>query len=176
MSSNKLNILGNKIYVYSETCLERPLPWQTTCLEGPHIPGRSSHMSMYLNLAVKKKLPVLRGHIFAANRVVFHDRFYCIICDAHTPLKHNVCASWQQLAQVFSGYFCYEFSVVKLGDCWKIVPLVQLILHLFDTGILCEMIGQWHEGWSHPNQFTVSVQVYWYHDCVCICLLIIHIA
>ncbi len=31
---------------YSETCLERPLSWETTCLEGPLVFGRRSHISM----------------------------------------------------------------------------------------------------------------------------------
>ena len=38
---------------YSEICLERPLPWKTTCLEGPHIHGSRSHISMQLNLSPK---------------------------------------------------------------------------------------------------------------------------
>ncbi len=31
---------------YSRTCLERPLPCKTTCIERPDIPGRRSHISM----------------------------------------------------------------------------------------------------------------------------------
>ncbi len=38
---------------YSETRLERPLPWKTICLEGPHIPGRRSDILMHLNLSPK---------------------------------------------------------------------------------------------------------------------------
>ncbi len=32
---------------YSESHLERPLPWQTTCLGGTHIPSRRSNISIY---------------------------------------------------------------------------------------------------------------------------------
>ena len=38
---------------YNETCLERPLPWETTCLEGPQSPVRRSHISLQLNLSPK---------------------------------------------------------------------------------------------------------------------------
>ncbi len=31
---------------YSETCLERPLPWETTCLDRPHIFGRRTYISI----------------------------------------------------------------------------------------------------------------------------------
>ncbi len=40
-------------YIYSETCLERPLPWETTCLEGPPVWGRKSHIPVYMNLSPK---------------------------------------------------------------------------------------------------------------------------
>ncbi len=44
-------LMKNLLHVlYSETCLERPLPWKTICLKGPHILGRRSHISMLLNL------------------------------------------------------------------------------------------------------------------------------
>ncbi len=43
----------------NEICFERLLPWGTTCLEGPHTPGRKFHISMQVNL-------VLRNHVFAA--------------------------------------------------------------------------------------------------------------
>ncbi len=32
--------------LYSETSLERPLPWKTTCLERPDVPGRNSYISV----------------------------------------------------------------------------------------------------------------------------------
>ncbi len=38
---------------YSETYLNRPLPWETTCLERPDISVRRSHISMQLNLSSK---------------------------------------------------------------------------------------------------------------------------
>ncbi len=48
---------------YSETCLERPLrAMRPPIFKGPHIPGRSSQISMQLNLS--PKTPVLRDHIF----------------------------------------------------------------------------------------------------------------
>ena len=61
---------------YSETCLERPLLWETTCIEGPHIPGRRSHISVWWNLSPKTTF--LEKPYFLANWVVFQDRFYCI--------------------------------------------------------------------------------------------------
>ncbi len=39
---------------YSATCLERPLPWETTYLERPDIPGRWSNISMLLIETVAK--------------------------------------------------------------------------------------------------------------------------
>ena len=36
---------------YSETCLERPLPWETTWLQRPHIFGRRANISVQLNLS-----------------------------------------------------------------------------------------------------------------------------
>ncbi len=64
----RLQVLGSKIpnisfshhlslwYLqldYSETCVERPLPWEITCLEGPLLWGRKSHISMQMNLSPK---------------------------------------------------------------------------------------------------------------------------
>ena len=37
----------------SENCLERPLPWETTCLDRPHIFGRRTCISIYLNLSLE---------------------------------------------------------------------------------------------------------------------------
>ncbi len=36
---------------YSETCWERPLPWETTCLGRPHICGRKTYISIQVNLS-----------------------------------------------------------------------------------------------------------------------------
>ncbi len=38
---------------YSETCLERPLSWETTCLEWPHIPGGRFPTTVQVNLSPK---------------------------------------------------------------------------------------------------------------------------
>ncbi len=48
--------LNSKVvsFLYSETCFERPLPWEITCLEGLHFPGRRSYISMQLNLSPPK--------------------------------------------------------------------------------------------------------------------------
>ncbi len=62
---------------YSETCIERPLPRETTCLEGPHTPGRKS--AFQCNSTCHQRPPVLRDHIFVANGVVFQERFYCTL-------------------------------------------------------------------------------------------------
>ncbi len=35
---------------YSKTCLERPLPRETTCLEEPHVPGRRHYISVQSKL------------------------------------------------------------------------------------------------------------------------------
>ncbi len=48
-------------------CLERPLPWETTCFGGPHTPGRRSHNSMQLNLSPKTtclERPYFYGAVF----------------------------------------------------------------------------------------------------------------
>ncbi len=36
---------------YSRTYLERPLPWETTCLDRPHIFDRKTYISIQLNLS-----------------------------------------------------------------------------------------------------------------------------
>ncbi len=68
--------LGHLEKYYLEACLERPLPWETTYLKGPHIPGRRS--CIYMNGTCHQIPPVLRDHLFMANGVVFQDKFYCI--------------------------------------------------------------------------------------------------
>ncbi len=35
--------------MYRETWFERPLPWETTCLERPHIPFRRFHITIHLS-------------------------------------------------------------------------------------------------------------------------------
>ncbi len=37
--------------MYSDTCLDRPLPWEATCLERPHIPSRRSYISVQLQVS-----------------------------------------------------------------------------------------------------------------------------
>ena len=44
------NVIVCNIQMYSETCLERPLPLETTCLKRPHISGRKFYISIQLNL------------------------------------------------------------------------------------------------------------------------------
>ncbi len=48
-----LNFWNFNWCVYSEICHERPLPWETTCIERPDIPARRSHISMQLSLSPK---------------------------------------------------------------------------------------------------------------------------
>ena len=56
--------------VLRDNCHERAY------LEGPHTPGRRSHISMQLNLSTKTTC--LERLYFMANGAVFQDRFYCI--------------------------------------------------------------------------------------------------
>ena len=53
------------------------LPWETTCLERPHISGRRFYISIQLNH--HQRPPVLRvwDHISMSEGVVFQERFYC---------------------------------------------------------------------------------------------------
>ena len=50
---------------YSETCLERPLLTETTCLERPHILGRRSYT--YISVIGPVTKTVLRDHFFMAS-------------------------------------------------------------------------------------------------------------
>ncbi len=62
----------------SESYLGRPLPWETTCLEGPLVFGRKSYLSAcsaYRNLS--PKTTCLERPYFITNKVVFQDRFHC---------------------------------------------------------------------------------------------------
>ena len=74
-------LVCNKHYqgraLYSETCLERPLPLETTCFEGAHIPAEGP--TFQCNWTCHQRPPVLRDHIFMAIRVVFQDRFHCSV-------------------------------------------------------------------------------------------------
>ena len=62
---------------YSETYLQRPLPWETTAM--------TDHLSLVdgptfqYNWTCHQKPPVLRDHIFMVNGLVFQDRFYCTL-------------------------------------------------------------------------------------------------
>ncbi len=71
---------GNiSLCLYSETCIKRPLPWETTCLEGPHITVRSSFISVqYWNLSPKTTF-LKRPNFFLDNWAVFQE-LYCILC------------------------------------------------------------------------------------------------
>ncbi len=94
---------------YSDTCLERALPWETKCLERPNIPGRRSHISMLLNLSL---WPVLKKNIFMANRMVFQDRFYCSIL-YHTNLDMPVMIPTSSTEQyIYSGLCHLQIKVL----------------------------------------------------------------
>ena len=61
---NPLPTLMNLQYcMYSETS-PRPLPWKTTCLEGPQISERSFYIPVMLNLAPKTTC-VERSHCYS---------------------------------------------------------------------------------------------------------------
>ena len=62
--------------IYSKTFRERPLPWETTCLERTDIQAESP--TFQCDWTGRQRRPVLRDHICMANGVVFYDRFYCI--------------------------------------------------------------------------------------------------
>ena len=64
-------------YIYSEIYLERPLPRETTCLEGPHTNDRKAQISMQLKLS--PKTTCLCDHIFMVSGRIFQKRFYCIM-------------------------------------------------------------------------------------------------
>ncbi len=49
--------------------------WETTGLEGPPVLAESPTFKCIWTC--HQRPPVLRDHIFMANRVVFQDRFYC---------------------------------------------------------------------------------------------------
>ncbi len=74
---------------YSETCLQRPLPWHSTSLERPH--SYSWQRVLYFNAIwpCYQGPPVFRDHIFMANGTVFHKRFYCTCIDQHTITHTN---------------------------------------------------------------------------------------
>ena len=61
---------------YSETCLRRPLPWETTCLEGPLVLAEDP--TFQCKWTCHQRPPALRDS-FMANGAVSQDRFYCII-------------------------------------------------------------------------------------------------
>ncbi len=44
--------------------------WETACLEGPHIPGRRSHLP--------SKTTCLERPRFISNGTVLHEKFYCL--------------------------------------------------------------------------------------------------
>ncbi len=81
---------------YSETCHERPLAWETTCLDRPHILAEGPTFQYTSNWTCQQRPPVLTDHIFVANGVVFQDRFYCADfdcwCDWFSMLQNP--ASW----------------------------------------------------------------------------------
>ncbi len=58
--------------IYSETYVERPLLWETTCLEGPLV-----NPTFQCKWTSHQRPPVLRDHIFMASGVVFQNRFHC---------------------------------------------------------------------------------------------------
>ncbi len=71
LSSHHCKYKPTSQYWYSETCLERLLPWETTGLERPNTPGRSS--CIHCNRTYHQRPPVLRDHNFMAN-----GWFHCI--------------------------------------------------------------------------------------------------
>ena len=74
-------------YMYGKICLERPLPWETTCFERPHILSRMSYISMYLNLSPQStclERPHFYGHCLSRQILLncaygpnnIHDAFF----------------------------------------------------------------------------------------------------
>ena len=59
------------LLIYSE----RDHCHETTCFEGPHIPGRRIHISIQLNLSWKTTC--LEKPCFYGNGAIFQDKFYC---------------------------------------------------------------------------------------------------
>ncbi len=68
--------LQYKITYSSKTCLERPLLWETTCLER-HI-SLSENLTFRCNWTGHQRPSVLRDRIFTANEAVLQNRFHCI--------------------------------------------------------------------------------------------------
>ncbi len=73
------NLFNNTAAKYSETCLERPLPFEITCLtHHPFLAEGPWHFSI-TEPVTRDHAPVLTDHIFVANVVVFQERFYCSV-------------------------------------------------------------------------------------------------
>ncbi len=74
---------------YSETCLKRPLPWETTCIKRPQFLAEVP--TFQHNWTCHQRPPVLTDHIFVANGVVFQDRFYCTFPSHTLVLNYRNC-------------------------------------------------------------------------------------
>ncbi len=70
-----IHALSNHVS-YSEACLERPLPWETTCLEGPPVYGRKSYIQCRW-ICHQKTTCLGRPSYFYGHGAVFQDRLYC---------------------------------------------------------------------------------------------------
>ncbi len=67
---------------YSEICLQRPLPWETTCLEEPHkVTVRRSVTSAQLNRCRRPSTCLERSYFYGQWQQSFEDGFYCIWCN-----------------------------------------------------------------------------------------------
>ncbi len=81
LTRNRVDCARTCSYVkktYSETCLKRPLPWETTCLLKDHIFVAESSTFQY-NWTCHQRSPVLRDHISMSEGLVFQGR----LCGIH---------------------------------------------------------------------------------------------
>ena len=79
VNSAEVNFLRSlQVCLYSETCLERPLPWETTCFKKDHIFLAQGSTFQYNWTCHQLRPPVLRDHISMSEVEVFQDMFYCM--------------------------------------------------------------------------------------------------
>ncbi len=89
---------------YTITCLERPLPWETTCLEGLLVFGRRpKFISMYWVIE-----PVSSGHNFMASGVCDLSRQVSLypkdcVCRDSFHIKRGL------QSYIYTSYICFKF-------------------------------------------------------------------